>query len=76
MTGVFVTGGSGFIGGRLIERLRRDGHAVRALARSASAAERVRARGAEPIEGDKAREQLGYAPVKTLHEGLAELRAG
>jgi hypothetical protein len=30
----FVTGGSGFIGGRLIERLVADGVAVRALARS------------------------------------------
>jgi nucleoside-diphosphate-sugar epimerase len=30
----FVTGGSGFIRGRLIERLRADGHTVRALARS------------------------------------------
>jgi nucleoside-diphosphate-sugar epimerase len=54
MTGVFVTGGSGFIGGRLIERLRADGHAVRALARSTSAAERVRTRGAEPVDGDLA----------------------
>jgi nucleoside-diphosphate-sugar epimerase len=51
---VFVTGGSGFIGGRLIERLRGDGHAVRALARSPSAAERVRALGAEPALGDLA----------------------
>ncbi|HWX51934.1 MAG TPA: NAD-dependent epimerase/dehydratase family protein [Solirubrobacteraceae bacterium] len=54
MAGAFVTGGSGFIGGRLIERLRRDGHQVRALARSPAAAERVRARGAEPVEGDLA----------------------
>jgi nucleoside-diphosphate-sugar epimerase len=52
MTNVFVTGGSGFIGGRLIERLRADGHTVRALARSESAAEKVRARGAEPVPGD------------------------
>jgi nucleoside-diphosphate-sugar epimerase len=54
MAGAFVTGGSGFIGGRLIERLLADGHEVRALARSQSAAERVRARGAEPVEGDLA----------------------
>jgi nucleoside-diphosphate-sugar epimerase len=54
MTAVFVTGGSGFIGGRLIERLCVDGHAVRALARSPSAAERVRALGAEPALGDLA----------------------
>ncbi|HEV7585242.1 MAG TPA: NAD-dependent epimerase/dehydratase family protein [Solirubrobacteraceae bacterium] len=54
MASAFVTGGSGFIGGRLIERLRGDGHAVRALARSPSAAERVRALGAEPVEGELA----------------------
>jgi nucleoside-diphosphate-sugar epimerase len=34
MTCAFVTGGSGFIGGRLIERLRANGYSVRALARS------------------------------------------
>jgi nucleoside-diphosphate-sugar epimerase len=49
---VFVTGGSGFIGGRLIERLVRDGRQVRALARSDAAAERVAALGAEPVRGD------------------------
>jgi nucleoside-diphosphate-sugar epimerase len=50
----FVTGGSGFIGGRLIERLRSDGHTVRALSRSDSAAEKIRARGGEPVSGDLA----------------------
>ncbi len=47
-----MTGGSGFIGGRLIERLRADGHEVRALARSPQAEARVRERGAEPVSGD------------------------
>jgi nucleoside-diphosphate-sugar epimerase len=45
----FVTGGSGFIGGRLIERLVGDGWTVRALARSDAAADRVTAAGAEPV---------------------------
>ena len=48
----FVTGGSGFIGGRLIDRLLAEGWAVRALARSEQSAEKVRERGAEPVLGD------------------------
>src|SRR5215216_6993725 len=52
MPTAFVTGGSGFVGGALIERLRREGWEVRALARSDRAAERVRALGAEPVTGD------------------------
>jgi nucleoside-diphosphate-sugar epimerase len=48
----FVTGGSGFIGGRLIERLVREGWTVRALARSDAAAEKVSALGAEAVRGD------------------------
>ena len=52
MTSAFVTGGSGFIGGALIERLRREGWTVRALARSDSAAARVAELGAEPVRGD------------------------
>ncbi len=52
MRTAFVTGGSGFIGGRLIERLRAEGWDVRALARSDAAAERVRALDAEPAPGE------------------------
>lgn len=52
MPTAFVTGGSGFVGGALIERLVREGWGVRALARSERAAERVRSLGAEPVMGD------------------------
>src|SRR5439155_1194071 len=48
----FVTGGSGFIGGRLIDRLVREGWRVRALARSDSSAAKVSERGAEAVPGD------------------------
>jgi nucleoside-diphosphate-sugar epimerase len=48
----FVTGGSGFIGGRLIKRLRGEGWDVRALVRSDRSADVVRALGAEPVKGD------------------------
>jgi nucleoside-diphosphate-sugar epimerase len=48
----FVTGGSGFIGGRLIRRLVADGWTVKALARSDSSAAKVRDAGAEAVMGD------------------------
>lgn len=48
----FVTGGSGFIGGRLIARLVGEGWAVRALARSPRSEAAVRELGAEPVAGD------------------------
>jgi nucleoside-diphosphate-sugar epimerase len=65
VTVVFVTGGSGFIGGKLIERLRADGHTVRALARSDQAAARIRARSGEPVAGDLA----NLAAMRTAAEG-------
>jgi nucleoside-diphosphate-sugar epimerase len=48
----FVTGGSGFIGGRLIERLVGEGRPVRALARSDASAAKVEGLGAEAVRGD------------------------
>jgi nucleoside-diphosphate-sugar epimerase len=52
MPTAFVTGGSGFVGGALIARLRAEGWEVRALARSEAAAAKVRERGALPVSGD------------------------
>jgi dihydroflavonol-4-reductase len=49
---VFVTGGSGFIGGALVKRLVERGDEVVALARSDAAAAAVEARGARVIRGD------------------------
>ncbi|MFO0628446.1 MAG: NAD-dependent epimerase/dehydratase family protein [Polyangiales bacterium] len=48
---VFVTGGSGFIGGHIIERLARN-HAVLAMARSDASAARVAGYGATPVRCD------------------------
>ena len=58
MPTAFVTGGSGFIGGFLIERLRAEGWDVRALARSQGAEQKVRERGAVPVPGDLANEAM------------------
>jgi nucleoside-diphosphate-sugar epimerase len=52
MPTAFVTGGSGFIGGVLIERLLAEGWHVRAMARSDRASRIVGERGAEPVWGD------------------------
>ena len=51
---VFVTGGSGFVGGAVVDHLASAGAEVRALARSRSAAESLATRGAIPVRGDLA----------------------
>jgi nucleoside-diphosphate-sugar epimerase len=48
----FVTGGSGFVGGRLIQALVAKGWRVRALARNDAAARTITALGAQPVQGD------------------------
>jgi nucleoside-diphosphate-sugar epimerase len=63
-TTAFVTGGSGFIGGRLIDRLRSEGWDVRALVRSDRSADVVRERGAEPVRGD-------ISDVESIRTGAA-----
>jgi dihydroflavonol-4-reductase len=48
----FVTGGTGFLGGAIVQRLIALGRPVRALTRSDDGARRLRALGAEPVRGD------------------------
>ena len=48
----FVTGGSGFVGARLIARLVADGWSVRAVGRSDGALHKVAALGADPVRAD------------------------
>ncbi|MGH3094102.1 MAG: NAD-dependent epimerase/dehydratase family protein, partial [Gaiellaceae bacterium] len=58
----FVTGGTGFLGGRLVERLRGRGDEVVALVRSPGKAARLAELGCELAEGDLAsRERLAEA---------------
>lgn len=52
MKKVFITGGSGFVGQNLIPLLVEQGYTVNALARSASAIEKVEKLGAIAIKGD------------------------
>ncbi|GAA5153691.1 NAD(P)-dependent oxidoreductase [Amycolatopsis dongchuanensis] len=68
---IFVTGGSGFVGSALVDRLVTEGHEVLALARSGASIERVRAAGADPVPGDLA--DLGRTDP-TARPWLARLR--
>jgi uncharacterized protein YbjT (DUF2867 family) len=49
---LLVTGGSGFLGGYVLDEAARRGHEVVALARSDEASLTVAARGAKPLSGD------------------------
>jgi nucleoside-diphosphate-sugar epimerase len=46
---VFLTGGSGYVGQRVIGRLLAEGHELRGHARSEAAAGKLRARGVQPV---------------------------
>jgi nucleoside-diphosphate-sugar epimerase len=52
MKQAFVTGGSGFVGQNLIPMLVKNGYQVKALARSAQAAQKVESLGAIAVRGD------------------------
>src|SRR3954464_12022921 len=64
MPTAFVTGGSGFIGGRLIRRLAGEGWEVKALARSETSADKVRDAGAKAVMGD-------IADASSMRDGAA-----
>ncbi len=49
---VFVAGGTGVIGRRLLALLPHAGHEVTAMTRSQSRAEEIRARGVQPVIAD------------------------
>jgi nucleoside-diphosphate-sugar epimerase len=60
----FVTGGTGFIGSRLVRRLRERGDEVVALVRSPDQAEDLRDQGVELVQGDLSSEQAIRDGVK------------
>src|SRR4051812_9666180 len=49
---IFLTGGTGYVGGAVLDALLRGGHSVDALVRNSQAAAAVQARGATPVLGD------------------------
>jgi len=49
---IFITGASGFVGGAAARRLAAEGHRVRAMSRSTTSDQKIRAIGAEPVRCD------------------------
>jgi dihydroflavonol-4-reductase len=76
MPTVFVTGGTGFLGGHLVRELRAHGAQVRALSRGEPGDAALRALGAEPVRGaldDPASLERALAvPVDALFHAAAD----
>lgn len=68
MPDIFLTGGTGFVGGALLRRLVAEGREVRALARTSKGQDLVRSLGAEAVAGD-------LSDGRALRQGLAGCRA-
>jgi nucleoside-diphosphate-sugar epimerase len=72
---ILVTGGSGFLGARLIPKLLADGHNVLALARSAASAEKLKTLGASPVAGDLEQpDALSLPPIDAVIHAAAVFR--
>ncbi len=67
MPDVFLTGGSGFIGGALLERLVAEGRSVAALSRSRDSDRRIDSLGGAPVPGDVE----DYQALRQAMEGAA-----
>jgi nucleoside-diphosphate-sugar epimerase len=68
---ILVTGGSGFLGTRLVARLLASGHHVLALARSAPSRQKLAAMGASPVPGDLESGPLELPPVDAVVHAAA-----
>ncbi len=70
----FVTGGTGFIGGRVARRLRERGDEVVALVRSPAKAAELRELGCELVEGDLSSERRDRSRRRGLRRGVPRRR--
>ena len=68
---ILVTGGSGFLGTRLVARLLASGHHVLALVRSGASQQKLAAMGATPVLGDLDGERLELPPIDAVVHAAA-----
>jgi nucleoside-diphosphate-sugar epimerase len=66
---IFLTGGSGYIGGAVLDAFVRAGHHVDALVRNSEKAEQVQARGGHPLLGDLST-PASYADAAAAADGV------
>ena len=71
---IFLTGGSGYIGAAVLDALVRAGHRVDALVRNSENAERVVARGAQPVLGELSK-PASYADAAAAADGAIHAAA-
>jgi nucleoside-diphosphate-sugar epimerase len=72
---ILVTGGTGFLGGRLIPKLVEDGHQILALTRSASSRDTLKALGASPVDADlESGASLSLPPIDAVVHAAALFR--
>jgi nucleoside-diphosphate-sugar epimerase len=72
---VFLTGGTGYIGAAVLQRLRQASHEVTALARSQSSAEKLAAAGAAVCQGDLS-DPKAWIAAAAEHDAIVHLAMG
>jgi nucleoside-diphosphate-sugar epimerase len=71
---LFVTGGSGFLGSRIVQSLIAGGDPVFALSRSGAADAALAALGAAPVRGDLDGSPLALPPIRAVVHAAAHFR--
>jgi nucleoside-diphosphate-sugar epimerase len=71
---ILVTGGSGFLGRRMVTALLQSGHKVLALSRSEASDQHLNALGAVPVRGDLRQGRMDLPPIDATIHAAAHFR--